>query len=278
MAVTSHLMIQQQPCDYESTMKGLVQNMSQSKYLKSEAREALIGNYGIYIGTYIMYSIISSFVFMFIYWYLLRSMSMFSVISGIVIAFLCNVLLSLLSTGIWVSSLSVSRHQPISVGNLFYAFTHHSDRFLIVETIKGLIRMIFTIVPVIIYTSYIFEKNEHLFTNPELQSVLRFVLTYTLGLLLILGIGGLVTFLILLRYSMSTFLLIDHEELTAMESLRNSSRMMKGNLKAYFYVSFLSFFGFYSLGYIGGSIPLLWITPYHHVTVANFYRQLNHEL
>ncbi len=252
--------------------------MKQSKYLKSEAREALIGNYGIYIGTYMIFSLISLCVTMFIYWYLLRSMSTFSAISGIIIAFLFNVLLSLLGAGIWVSSLSVSRRQPIAVGNLFYAFTHHSDRFLIVETIKGLIRMVFTIVPLVIYTSYIFGKNENLFTNPTLQDILGFALNYMSGLLLILGIGGLVTFLILLPFSMSTFLLIDNENLGAIDSLRTSSRMMKGNFKSYFYLSFLSFLGFYVLGGIGGSIPMLWVTPYHHVTIAGFYRQLNHEL
>lgn len=251
-----------------------------SKEFKAEAREALIGNYGTYIGSYLIYTLISVVINLFIYWYLLISNSELIAITGLIISFLFGVLTNLIKVGLRKTALSISRHQPIRIGDLFYGLTHHPDRFLVVELIMGLVYGLFTYLPIFFYTNYRLSGmiTDFNFYQPTPEDIVTFAFSYTAGILLITAAGVLIASLLMMPFALSVYLLIDNQELSSIGALKESARMMKGNMGRYFYLSYLSFLGYYCLGYLGSMIPLLWIYPYREVTLSNFYRELKQEI
>ena len=89
---------------------------------------------------------------------------------------------------------------------------------------------------------------------------------------------GLVIYLILsLMFSQTMFFLTDYIDIEAMQSLKESVRIMKGKKGKFFYLQ-LSFIGIYLLGAIACGIGLLWVIPYMQVTMANFYRKITGEV
>lgn len=76
-----------------------------------------------------------------------------------------------------------------------------------------------------------------------------------------------------LMFSQSYYILIDNNDLSAIDCIKESSRLMKGN-KMYLFVLGLSFIGWFILGEITLGIGMLWISPYYSVTLGNFYENL----
>ncbi len=74
------------------------------------------------------------------------------------------------------------------------------------------------------------------------------------------------------RYSMALYVLIDNPELGALECLRRSKEMMRGN-KFKLFVLELSFIGWILLA----TIPLvnIYVMPYMETTVCNFYNAVS---
>ncbi|WP_230398358.1 DUF975 family protein [Novisyntrophococcus fermenticellae] len=250
--------------------------MEQSKQLKMDAREALIGNYGTYIAAYLIFTLINTCVYLFLYWFLMLAASRFSAIAGILVSFLFSILLNLLKIGLEKSALSISRHQSIGIGDLFFGLTHHPDRFLVIEFIKGIVYAVFTIIPAFVFTNYTFTKQgtDMLLQSSDVTDILSFALPYLGGFLLITGIGTLIASLLLMPLRLSTFLLMDDSGLSAMNALKKSASMMRGHMGSYFFLNYLSFLGLHLLNYVGSGLPMLWIYPYKQVTLSNFYNTL----
>ena len=95
--------------------------------------------------------------------------------------------------------------------------------------------------------------------------------------LLCSSISTLIYTIIALRFAMASYLLIEYEDLSGIQALKESARMMKGHKARYFYVS-ISFFGMLLLGSVTCGIGMLWITPYMETTFAYFYRDLKNEI
>lgn len=77
------------------------------------------------------------------------------------------------------------------------------------------------------------------------------------------------------RYRMALYLIIEHPEMSVLECIRESSRMMKGH-KAELFVMDLSFIGWYllmGLPYVGYAAQI-WVMPYYQITNALYYRYL----
>lgn len=77
------------------------------------------------------------------------------------------------------------------------------------------------------------------------------------------------------RYSQAIYLLIDHPELSPLDCIRESSRMMTGH-KAELFVLDLSFIGWLLLSSLPvvGYLVSLWTTPYIGMTHALYYTRL----
>jgi uncharacterized membrane protein len=74
-------------------------------------------------------------------------------------------------------------------------------------------------------------------------------------------------------YSATFYLLKEHPEMTAMEALNESQRLMNGNKMRLFCLD-LSFLGWYLLSIVTFGIALIWVMPYHEAARAAFYEDI----
>lgn len=77
------------------------------------------------------------------------------------------------------------------------------------------------------------------------------------------------------RYRMAVYILLDNPEMSAMQCLRESKRMMQGH-KAELFKLDLSFIGWYLLSMIPlvEYFVMLWYVPYLNTTISLFYEDL----
>ena len=106
------------------------------------------------------------------------------------------------------------------------------------------------------------------FVGSMVLSLITALFTFLWSLLLIVP-GVIKSY----SYSMAPYILQDNPQLTAMECLDKSRKMMDGNKFQLFCID-LSFIGWYIVGILCLGIGLLWVTPYHNMTKANFYMAL----
>lgn len=94
---------------------------------------------------------------------------------------------------------------------------------------------------------------------------------------LFVAIGSLILFIpgiiFGFSFSMAFYIINDHPEMTAMEALRESRRLMNGHKMQYFILS-LSFIGWIIIGTILLGIGTLWATSYMSCSYAVFYEEL----
>ena len=74
-------------------------------------------------------------------------------------------------------------------------------------------------------------------------------------------------------FSMAFYVINDHPEMTAMEALRESRRLMNGHQMQYFILN-LSFIGWMLLGSLCFGVGTLWATAYMSTANAVFYEEL----
>lgn len=74
-------------------------------------------------------------------------------------------------------------------------------------------------------------------------------------------------------FSMAFYVINDHPEMTAMEALRESRRLMNGHKMQYFILN-LSFIGWMLLGSLCFGVGTLWATAYMSTANAVFYEKL----
>lgn len=74
-------------------------------------------------------------------------------------------------------------------------------------------------------------------------------------------------------FSMAFYIINDHPEMTAMEALRESRRLMNGHKMQYFLLN-LSFIGWMILGAAVFGVGTLWVSAYMSTANAVFYEEL----
>lgn len=74
-------------------------------------------------------------------------------------------------------------------------------------------------------------------------------------------------------FSMAFYIINDHPEMTAMEALKESHRLMKGHKMQYFLLQ-LSFIGWMILGSACFGVGALWVSAYMSTASAVFYEEL----
>lgn len=235
-----------------------------SKDLKQIARELLQGKYGTFIGTNVILSLIISAV-IFIPALLYRDSSLSSYIIRQVITYIISLVTTVLSVGMLQLSLNASRNKTYGVADLFYGFRHHPDRIIVASFICMLINLIYT-VP---YLALLWFSSSYLYFTSNIPMIL--------GISLATLCGWVISYIILLRFQLVYYLLLDNNEMGAIEALRTSARLMKGSKGRYFYLE-LSFIGITLLGFLSFGIGLLWVYPYMTMTITQFYREAIGEL
>lgn len=75
-------------------------------------------------------------------------------------------------------------------------------------------------------------------------------------------------------YSQTIYIMLDHPEMSAMEAIAASKRMMRGHKFEYFVLE-LSFLGWALLTGVTLGLLTIWLEPYMQVTKANFYNAVS---
>ncbi|MEG2985235.1 MAG: DUF975 family protein, partial [Peptostreptococcaceae bacterium] len=74
---------------------------------------------------------------------------------------------------------------------------------------------------------------------------------------------------------LTPYIIIEHDNLSTIEAMSLSIKMMKGNKWKYFIIE-LSFIGWAILSILTFGIGFLWLSPYISLTQANFYKDLTY--
>lgn len=102
-------------------------------------------------------------------------------------------------------------------------------------------------------------------------------LAQTMGMLIGMALLIVPGILFTIAYSQAVYVMIDNPEMTAVQCMKESRRMMKGKMWEYFWLM-LSFLGWYILSSVMAlfTIPLvdLWIVPFRTFTYAEYYNDL----
>ena len=76
-------------------------------------------------------------------------------------------------------------------------------------------------------------------------------------------------------YSMAYYIKCDNPEISAMDALALSKRMMDGHKMQYFRLQ-LSFIGWYIVGLLCLGVGVFWVSAYNHAANAAFYEEVSH--
>ncbi len=182
--------------------------------LMRSARESLKGYWGLAIGTFLVYGIITGS---------LQRISQEHPYAGIVYMVIAGPLF----LGIHIFSLKIARNKEARFEQLLEGFNH--------------------------------------FTTSIVAYFLMILFVFLWMLLLI--IPGIIA---AISYSMTFFIIADHEQIEPMEALNKSKEMMNGYKLKMFYLG-LRFFGLGLLCILTLGIGFLWLIPYINVVLAKFY-------
>lgn len=228
-----------------------------SANLKTLARESLAGNFSLPVSAYLLITILTSVLSMIVTGFLDVSNTI-SLITSQILIYLFSLLSSLLMVGYDKMLLNLNRRQPYTLGNIFYAFSHNPDRFIVVN---------FLLLLAGILVSLPFDIPSYTSTSWNAM-VLSLV-----GML----IRSLVSIVLAAFFGLANYLLLDYPEMGAMQALKESLRLMKGNKGRYVHL-YLSFLPLTIVCIFTCYIGILWLLPYMQTTLAFFYMDITGEL
>lgn len=226
-----------------------------SSQLKAISRKALDGNWGLPMGANIILGVISFIVIFFITFFT-NTTTVTGTITSEFLTYAVSLFISLFGAGITKMTLNISRKQAYSMKDMLYVFHHNADHFLIVGLVIAGIGFV-TGLPV-------------MFMSMNSDIPVSFILFFSVFDLII-------SVIIDLFLGLSTYLLLDHPEMGAMDSMKESIRLMKGNKGRSLYIT-LSFLPLAFLSVLTCYIGMIWLAPYMDMTMANFYRDIIGEL
>ncbi len=230
-----------------------------TKEIKLQAKKALQGHVGtVILGLLAVYglntlgTILSTNLF--------SGTSALDLVLSEVFMLVVSLIVGIISAGLGYMLLNISRGKEFSLGDLGYFFKNQPDRVIVAGFVLALIRAGHSN-PLLLCES--FTTDPGLTVDSQIQW-----LSMTLGLL---AVSTLLNFLISLPFAMTYFLMADDTELGGIQALKESARLMKGNIWRYVKLNLssiplllLSVFTFY--------IALFWIMPYMEMSMVAFYR------
>ena len=169
-----------------------------------------------------------------------------------------SLIVGIISAGLGYMLLNISRGKEFSLGDLGYFFKNKPDRVIVAGFVLAMIQLI-TAIP---YYYVSFTTDPGLTVDSQIQW-----LSMTLGLL---AVSTLLNFLISLPFAMTYFLMADDTELGGIQALKESARLMKGNIWRYVklnlsFIPLLYYLCSRSILHFSGSC-LIWKCPWWHFT------------
>lgn len=249
------------------------------KELKELSKEQLLGNYGVLSGTSFIVMAIFYALFFLIYFAVfgttltsiyianpsadVRQVSLMINLLFFVLQLIITALMSVMTIGLLYMTLEISRGRSVKIKDVFFCFTHHPDKVLIIFFVSFFASFIFSL-PASIMSYY------YSYTTPD-KSI--FTSDYCIPYLVLYLIGIIAQIIISLNLALSYFLYLDKPEYTAMECIKESYLLMKEN-KLRLFLFMLSFAGWILLLVVSCCIAIFWILPYLYISFCNFYRDL----
>ena len=186
--------------------------------------------------------------------------STLGIIIGVIISFILTIFGTILSVGQCSFYLNIACEQPYQFSDLFTGFKIHPDKTIITQVIIQLLTLLPLIpaIVVILITTAFYAQN----------IVISFLVAC---FLLIIGAG--ISWWISLRFSQVYYLLLDFPDYTAMDLLKMSWKLMKGNVGRLLYIQ-VSFIPLTLAGLLSFGIGLLFVQPYQNMTYTLFYLDL----
>lgn len=228
-----------------------------SATLKQSARSALSGHYGLMIGAQITASLLASAILVPFSLVLNTEESTRDFIFYQLAAFIVSLVASVLAAGLSHMHLMLGRGKTPAFRDLFSCFQKRPDRFILLYLISALASFLFMLPGSVFVVVFLVTKNS---------------LILVLGLILLL-----LSLLPILYWALGTglcvCLLLDNDERGVISSIRESFRLMRGNMMRRLSL-YLSFIGLFLLGLCSCSIGFFWIVPYLQQSEISFYLDL----
>ncbi len=220
---------------------------STRKDLKKQARELLLGQYGFFAGTHLLYFLVSLIVNQ-----LLETVfpNWRTSILYVCALFITTLFLYVFQTGLFRLYLNLCRRQPLKRGDMTYGFAHETEHILL----------------------FYFFLFLSLFVLAFLLSFLwELPVPWPLLLLLTLLLLGFYLYFIL-DFALVPYLYTDAPWKGTKELMLQSRQLMEGRKLSYFLLN-LSFLGLFLLSLLSFGLGLLWLLPYTKTTRALFYME-----
>lgn len=231
-----------------------------SKELKILAQDTLANRYITAVGAYVLIEIIVSAIILPFSSFSSIQTNLMGNIVYLIAVYLITLLSALFSCGLTKLLLAMIRKEPYQITDIFYCFKNHPDRFIIVAFIMS-------------FPSFIVQVPTF-FMEYDLSGN-NFVFWGLYGGILILVM--LISFIIYFNFALANLFLLDYQDMTPIEALKESSRLLKGNRIRLFKLV-LSFLGMLLLCCLTFGLGLLWVGPYFLTTQCLFYLNLTNQL
>lgn len=226
-----------------------------SAELKRLAREKLVGHWGLVIGaTLLQCLIVFAALLPFEFLFLFSGGGRVQFATYLVAALIIGIISMIMQCGIIRMMLGFARSQQTGIGMMFGEFTKRPDRYIVGSLMVYGMELACLLPGSLCWLVGLMQGT---------------LLASAIGLALYLA-GAVVMVIVLLRYSLVFFLLVDHPQMGTLEAFQESARLMDGRKGRMFYV-YLSFIGMGLLGICSCGLGMLWVLPYMGQTMVNFY-------
>lgn len=225
-----------------------------SAQLKQVARGIMIGKYRNAISILLASDLIISTLSLFT---ATGTGSYLGIAIGFIISFILVLFGTILNVGQRSFYLNIACEQPFQFSDLFTGFKIHPDKTIITQVIIQLLTAL-PVVPAVIVMAVAAYTSSN-------------ILVLTACLLLIAGCGF--SWWITLKYSQVYYLLLDFPDYSAIELLKMSWKLMKGNSGRLLYLQ-VSFLPLHLASLLSLGIGTLFVLPYQNMTYTLFYLDL----
>lgn len=247
-------------------------NRKNSAELKLQARQVLLGKYGIVIGAMLIFWVLImliSAVIQFVTMFMTLGGAMMSSVTENPYIGLGTIIASMFSSFLLVAAeymiipgymklhLNICTGQPYEIGDLFFVFKNHPTKFLLLGIAMWAVTMA-SMIPFfgMMALAAIFE------------SFVMIILSIIVAIACYVGL-----IILMLNLSMVFFIMADRPETGVINCLKESCRIMKGNKGRLFCLG-LSFIGIVILSMMSFGIGYLWTAPYICSTTTYFYLEI----
>ena len=236
--------------------------------MKAKAKDQLLGNYGIATGSFALLFVLTYSVMILITGALsagnptaLAERGVLFHIETQLLGAAAGALLAVLTVGYLNILKQISEGKSPTISELFFVFRNHPDKVIIVSLVMTLSQVILLLPATLVGTPVTSAQPADI----DGKRFLTYVVLYLLGLI--------ISFLIELMLAMAYLIYLDDPETGAVDLMKQSISMMKGNKFRYFYMM-LSFIGYWLLVILSLGVAALWIFPYQNMTMVEFYKDL----